>query len=378
MDGFICGALFAVSRKCSRLAEQLAELHAALPKDDRADPARALARRQQLRMQNEADEARRLAQAILEIATARDASPLIRRREISRYRRCVAAGRFAEYFVVPFLRGFDDTAMELTDLCRRITTAVDWPHSGWPLVARGATNYFHFIADEEDELILAPALAGSTVLPLPDLVHEMAHALVRNGERRQTLLAEWCSDDYVVVRVVEALGESKFARMAARHWVEHGVEEIACDAIAAWVTGPAYAWQHIRACWGREEGKSVYDDSDYHPPDHARFEVIELALSRVGGQDELDEIREAWNRIIGDDESLGDQGGDAAPLPTPYPSELVLEFVDEVLQGCVRVGIRPFADALAADDPCRIFSDGWREMRSEPAAFDRKERQREA
>lgn len=374
MDGFICGALYAVSRKCARLADELNALHESLPKDPRADPTRALARRQQIRMTDESTIAEQMANAILEMADASvDTTTVTRKREMTRYRRCVAAGRFVEYYVLPFLRGFDNKAMELTDLCRQIAETINWPHD-WPLVSRGATNYFLFIAEEGEELILAPALAGTTLLPLPDLVHEMGHALVGNQGRRQTLLGNWGRDDYVRDRVVEVLGDDKFGRVAVRHWLEHGVGEIACDTIAAWVTGPAYAWQHIRACWGRQEGRSVYHDSDYHPPEHVRFEVVLRALSQVGGQDELDEVSEAWLRVIGEREDLADPT--AEDKSTLYPTELVLELADEVLRGCGRIGIRRFPDELAEADPCRRFNDAWREMRRDPAAFHARERER--
>jgi hypothetical protein len=376
MDGFIRGALYAVSRKCSRLADELAVLHEQLDKDKRADPARALASRQRVRMTSEAAIAEQMANAIGELASAEDGSnPRTRKHEMTRYRRCVAAGRFVEYYVLPFLRGFDTKAMELTALCRQIAEAIRWPHE-WPLVSRGATNYFLFIAEEEEELILAPALAGTTLLPLPDLVHEMAHALVGNAGRRQTLLGDWGRTDYVCDRVLSMVGDDEFGRMAARHWLEHGVEEIACDAIAAWVTGPAYAWQHIRACWGRQEGRSVYDESDYHPPEYVRFEVVMRALSDVTSQPEVDDVRVAWTSVIGEREGTPEGSEQTEAAATLYPTELVLELVDEVLRGCARVGIRRFSDNLSVGDPCQILNDAWREMRSDPAAFHAKERER--
>lgn len=376
MDGFIRGALYAVSRKCSRLADELALLHEQLDKDKRADPARALASRQRVRMTGEAAIAEQMANAIGELAGAEDGSnPLMRKHEMTRYRRCVAAGRFVEYYVLPFLRGFDTKAMELTALCRQIAETTRWPHE-WPLVSRGATNYFLFIAEEEEELILAPALAGTTLLPLPDLVHEMAHALVGNAGRRQTLLGDWGRNDYVCDRVLSMVGDDEFGRMAARHWLEHGVEEIACDAIAAWVTGPAYAWQHIRACWGRQEGRSVYDESDYHPPEYVRFEVVMCALSEVTSQPEADEVRVAWTSVIGEREGTPEGSEETGAAATLYPAELVLELVGEVLRGCARVGIRRFSDNLGAGDPCQILNDAWREMRSDPSAFHAKERER--
>lgn len=366
MDGFIRGSLLAVARKCEWLEKELSELHDGFAEDGGTGVARRLASRQMMRMRDEAKEARRLADGIMELSeSAIDDARLIRKRELSRYRRCVAAGRFVEYYVVPFLRGFDEKSMELTQLCHDIATAVKWPHQ-WPLVSRAATNYFHFIAEEDEELILAPALAGTTMLPLPDLVHEMAHGLVRDEEKRQTILGDWCNDSYTERRVVEALGDGRFARVAARHWLEHGVEEIACDVVAAWVTGPAYAWQHIRACWGREEGQSVYDDGVHHPPDSARFGVIQMALAEVGGSDDLPEINEAWARIIGADDVPAAAGF--------YPSELVAELAREILIGCVRAGIRRFPEDLAATDPCCVFSAAWTEMRQNPSDFDAAER----
>ena len=375
MDGFISGALFAVARKCEQLADELDLLEGELPDDLRADDARALAKRQSMRMRSEAKVAERHARGVLEISpTQIDDAGFIRRREISRYRRCVDCGRFAEYHVVPFLRGFDEKAMELTDLCKQIAESVNWPHGGSPLVARGANSYFFFAADIEEELIFAPALAGSTLLPLPDLVHEMAHSLVRNGERRQTILGKWCDEEHVKRQVMEAVGESAFGRVTARHWVDHGVEEIACDVIAAWVTGPAYAWQHVRACWGQREGESVYDEGDYHPPEHARFQVIMRTLANVGGRDEIEALQETWALVVGESPVQHSDPDDESITPL-YPPHLVHQLADDVIRGCQRVGIKPFTDDLPLDDPRRIFSDAWKQMREEPAAFHLRERQ---
>jgi hypothetical protein len=370
MDGFISSALLAVARKCERLSVELESLRNELEDVPDNEAPRRLASRQIIRVNHEAEEARRLAEGILEMReTGANTGSIIRKRALSRYRRCVAVGRFAEYYVVPFLRGYDDEAVVLTKLCREIAVAVAWPHD-WPIVSRGASNYFHFIAEEYDELILTPALAGSTVLPFPDLVHEMAHALVRNNQKRQTILGSWCNDEYIRERVLAAVGDDRFGSAAVRHWLEHGVEEIACDVIAAWVTGPAYAWQHIRACWGREEGKSVYDDGVHHPPDSGRFGVIQLVLERVGGTEQQEEIVETWARVV-----VGEDDGDADNAGF-YPVDLMLELASEVVVGCVRAGIRSFPETLAEDDPCRSFSDGWTQMRDNPFAFDELEKSR--
>lgn len=375
MYGFISGSLFAVSRECAHLAAVLKELDEELGTkfagDRRVEPARALARRQRILMNDQSRWAEQKANAIQELA-AGGGTPGVRRREISGYRRCVAAGRFVEHYVIPFLRAFDTKAMELTELCRQIAETINWPHH-WPLVSRGASNYFLFIVEHDEELILVPALAGTEMLPLPDLVHEMAHGLVGNQGRRQTLLGPWERYDYVDGRVAASLGGTELGRLASRHWLAHGVDEIACDAIAAWVTGPAYAWQHIRGCWGRREGRSVYHDSDYHPPEYVRFRVVLQALAAVGADDELKELEEAWGSVIDDPEPPAQPVGEDE-LVTLYPAEIVQELVDEVMRGCARVGIRPYSRDLPDDDPCRLFGDAWQEMRTEPESFHGKER----
>jgi hypothetical protein len=204
----------------------------------------------------------------------------------------------------------------------------------------------------------------------------MAHALVGFEQRRESLLGGWARDDFVRERVVSTLGESRFSEMAARHWLEHGVSEIACDAIAAWVTGPAYAWQHVRWCWGRKEGKSVYLDSDYHPPEHARLEVVLRVLEHLGERSEIDELKRVWNKVIGEpdggDEAVQENGAWART----YPTVLVGELTDEVVRGCGRVGIRAYASDLPSDDPCRRFNDAWRDMRTDPSAFHASEKAR--
>ncbi len=371
MDTLISGLLYAVSRRCDKLARELDELHGKLSADDpRAATARAMARRLQSRMGSEAKETERLADGIQELVRdSVDPGPGLRRRGMSRYRGSVVDSRFVEYYVIPFLRNFDEQAMELTDICRRIAMKVNWPHGNWPLVAPGATSYFFFIAEHDEELILAPALAGTSLLPLPDLVHEMAHPLVRNSARRQTILGDWDRDEFVHDRVMATVGDITFGQMAAHHWLAHGVEEIACDVIAAWVCGPAYAWQHIRWCCGQRDGSSVYEDGDYHPPDHIRFEVIMRTLPHVAPAAEVDELTSAWDAVIGADEGQVQQPESGQQRPELYPPALVLELTDEVIQGCLRVGILPFPEELEEDDPRSAFDKAWREMRTDPRGY---------
>ncbi len=366
----MCGALLAVARKCDRLREEFERFVRELDGRPDAKAVRALAARQAMRMTSEAEEARRHAGALREIAGKTSEETIrTRSRAQSRYRKCAAYGRFAEYFVIPFLRGYDDEAVMMTKLCREIAETVAWPSDSCPLVSRGASNYFHFVAEEGEELILAPALAGTTVLPLPDLVHEMAHPVVRDSQRRETILGPWHREDFVIERVIEKLGDGRFGKAAVRHWIDHGFEEIACDIIAAFVAGPAYGWQHVRACWGREGDKSVHEDGDHHPPDSGRFAVIQLALAQVAGEEERAELTEVWNGVV-----LGGEEGGEADLEGYYPLELMLEFAEEVLRGCVRAGIKPYSDQLPADDPRSRFNDAWKQMRFEPFEFDASER----
>ena len=64
MDGFMCGALLAVARKCDRLREEFERFVRELDGRPDAKAVRALAARQAMRMTSEAEEARRHAGAL--------------------------------------------------------------------------------------------------------------------------------------------------------------------------------------------------------------------------------------------------------------------------------------------------------------------------
>jgi hypothetical protein len=340
-----------------------ARLAAALPAEA-TQRIRGLVERHRGRLRDDASRARDRADVDLSAVEKEDDKAAFIATNLRTYRRIVEGARLSEYSVLPFVRGFDEGSRLLSAFCDQLAEDVSWPKQN-PLVSRAATDYFGVMVATPDELIFAPPLAGTTLLPLPDLVHEMAHALVGDEDYRETLIGEWDEEEYITTMVEQnVVGDQHDAVAAKKHWLEQCVTEFACDLIATYATGPAYAWQHLRWCAGLRTGGSVFAPGTDHPADIARFAVICKMLERLEIGGELDELRAAWSDIVRLHEFEDDERASSF-----YPDSVLDALTAQLFDGCAKSGIRPYSEELSDDDPCRILNEAWRRMRTDFAGF---------
>jgi hypothetical protein len=281
--------------------------------------------------------------------------------------------RQLELFDLPLLQRWSPADRLITEMCHALLGQVDWPFE-FPLVACFSTEYYW--AHPIRKIIAAPANEEQRLLAVGDLAHELGHLAFVEDPLRFVgpVLVE-------VARYVQRNGVSPppglnveprafFAELslAWRAWLQ----EFVCDAIATYLVGPAFAWQHLRlACM--EDSSQFYEpvgfDAD-HPADDARLRLSLLMLEQLGHHEAACEIEECWGEL------LTTVGATETPeYEAAYPDELLRAVVLSVRSHCQRRGLRAYDPDAECDDVARLANDAWERLHAEPDGYAEWERQ---
>src|SRR5919202_4041405 len=94
---------------------------------------------------------------------------------LQQYKRWHEQATLVEYYPLPFIERYSDADRRLTRLCRHLAVQVGWP-SPSPLVGAFSSQYYWTVP--EFNVVCAPSTESSTLLSLPDLLHELGHILL--------------------------------------------------------------------------------------------------------------------------------------------------------------------------------------------------------
>jgi hypothetical protein len=164
-------------------------------------------------------------------------------------------------------------------------------------------------------------------------------------------------------------------------WHAAWLEEFTCDAIGTFLTGPAYAWQHLGLC-ARRGGGDPYASVASHPADHARAALIRTALERLSFDGEAQRFEDRWRELRGAWEQplpAGVPGLGRPAVKDPdfwsrYPvlggQRLTDRVVDECFAGLHALGLTPCpVGADPATSIRALLLDAWRRYEADPSAF---------
>jgi hypothetical protein len=352
------GLLEDLSRRCRAIAARLSQAA-----DDTLE-----GRECALRAYREIEQARREA-----LALAGDpalSSPLLASDFLRRHRRLAEQVSAIEGFVLPSVERFSDEDRFLTRLTSALADEVRWPCQH-PLVVAFSTHYYWTYL--RYNIIAVPAGEARTLLGLPDLCHELAHALYAQSgtllvddfvdhidsyieDERNRLVAKQQSRSFLI----------ELDRLRAR-WIDTWVAEFVCDMVATYLVGAAFGGQHVRLAAGRATGAAFYPalgEDAVHPADEARLRGIALILDKVGDRSGAAVIRDTWR-------AYASTSGEAEPpnYAVCYPEQLIEQLATRVAAGCRSLGLRAFAD-LGASDHAGIQAsivESWRQFLRNPA-----------
>ena len=289
MQEFLRGLLQDLARRCEAIQERLA----AIPDDpDTSDHA--------LHAYTTLERVRRSA---LQIASSPDlTNQTLLPIHVRRYKRLYEEVSLVEAYLLPFVERYNQQDRLLTGFCRLLAGQVGWPLEP-PLVGSFSADYYWTVA--AFKVICVPAAEDTSLLGLSDLAHEMGHILMLHYAAQ--LVGDFMREvvQYIQQAQASVVNQQRSPEYLALYdqllasWGDEWLQEFACDMIAAYLVGPAYAWQHIRLTAGN--GSDVYHPTlgeiGGHPADEARLRGVIAILEKTGLTDKVQEVQDLWDSV---------------------------------------------------------------------------------
>ena len=168
-----------------------------------------------------------------------------------------------------------------------------------PVIVAASNQYFCTIP--AFGVIYIPVSESRSLLNLPDLYHEIGHHLHRRGypilgHRFTTAWREYVEeavDD--ITRLSRPVDVPTFRNLMTfwRYWGE----EVAADAFATVILGPAYGWANLHLML---RSLSIFDYSSTHPADAARMDnILRILRSDPNSVDHVALLDEQWKKYLG-------------------------------------------------------------------------------
>jgi hypothetical protein len=207
--------------------------------------------------------------------------------------------------LLPFFSHYGPNERYLTALTKALAE-----EAGLPIITPivGTFSQAGYRTDTAYKTLNVPAGEAGQMLALPDLVHELGHLLLleQAGEVLTDFIREILGPYTQSLPNSGAVSGSLLHRQYALSWAA----EFFADAIATYICGPSYGWQHIRlnAQSGALAAQSLTNpwlpaepssapQTDRHPSDTARKDVIAIVLRRGGHADAADALEARWAAV---------------------------------------------------------------------------------
>jgi len=239
-----------------------------------------------------------------------------------------------------------------------------------PYVSTMSNSDAYFRAYPKYKIIMLPHGEEQHLLNLGDLYHEIGHLIYMQYEPflvSDTLqrLSDYHRD------LIQRSGRSDHAVKSAIHhgrqaWREYWIEELACDLMATYTVGPAYAWSHLKLCVMSSKHNDLFSRSNLfrnHPPDAVRMQVILRMLDLIGCDKDAAVIASTWEDL---------QAAHRNTMPPHYDQLFpvpVLDFLAKsVFDGCCDIILRSYPQQFAEYTLpiSRIINEVWGKMIHEP------------
>lgn len=264
-----------------------------------------------------------------------------------------------EHFVGHILR-FTETDQFFTRLA-----SVLWSETGLPgtppIAITNTSGYFCTLASLG--IIFSPPSIEHNLLIFPDLYHEFGHILQKSGSinlvgpRFDSALEAHINDLHNQVRRISRPLDPALIDEIEQIWRRTWSEEVACDTLATFVLGPAYAWCNLHLCL---QNGNAYSDGYEHPADAARTGNLIRILRRRGFCEAATQVENEWNGYM----------DFSASIRTPYysdfhPDSLFIAVMEDVEQALIDAGIRTDLKGPTVE----LLNRGWQEFNQNRATY---------
>jgi len=274
--------------------------------------------------------------------------------------------RLIEQHDAPFVTRFSDADRALTLFSWAFLANIGWPFTR-PLVATFSHEYYWVLPRQA--LIGVPVNEDQRLLGLVDLCHELGHIafLADAAAFHGNVLSEvkaWAVSHRRSRDPTSTFDDTFLADVVTswRLWLQ----EFVCDAIATYLVGPAYGWQHLRLTCVEGDHAMMHQvplDGEEHPADEARMRVILATLALLNDAAQADAIRSHW---------LGLAAFADPPEPgyeVAYPDALLSAVAETVIMACEEKGLRRYGLASDSCDLAVVANEAWRRLRADPSSY---------
>jgi hypothetical protein len=241
-----------------------------------------------------------------------------------------------------------------------------------PIVTTISNSENYYWALPSYDIIAVPEGEERNLLNLPDLFHEMGHLIYNQYEDYLKGGIEKSVADYYTGESERVLYEQRpvamitFYREKQSWWKSTWIMEFACDMIATYLVGPAYAWTNLKLTTLSSGKNRIFRDSASHPSDEARMRAIVCMLKKTGHQGEVQRIEESWQEFLNATNN---------PKPANYaytfPDHLISQLADFVFDGCKAIDLRTYTDQVAmfSSPITKMLNTAWDIMFTSPEKF---------
>ncbi|AUD04015.1 hypothetical protein [Spirosoma pollinicola] len=279
-----------------------------------------------------------------------------------------------EYYGVQVLKHFGEPELYFNALMRQL-----WQEMGVsgtpPLVTTISTNSNHFWALAAYDLIGAPPGEEAHLLNIPDLLHETGHVLLNyhnvsypnlTGSINEVIDQVYQTECWAVEDQERSKELLTTLNQWKTRWHKAWQAEFACDLIATYFLGPAYAWTNVKLSVSERLG-DVYDtQSESHPSHEARMRCINGMLMRMGHVQEADQIAKLWQEFL----TLPAYN---QPLhyDMAFPDELISQLTQNVYEGCRNQDWLSYGDQCQqVDQPiASLLNEAWEILLNRPEEY---------
>ncbi|MGB4770392.1 MAG: hypothetical protein WBP58_02990 [Chitinophagaceae bacterium] len=233
-----------------------------------------------------------------------------------------------------------------------------------PFVSTCSNSDTYYWAEIGSGMIALPYGEERNILNLSDLYHEIGHFLY--DQHKDDFIGDLT--DQIDTFYRQKQGTFNLAIEALNRWEKSWLEEFACDLIATFLTGPAYAWTNLKFTTASSV-LNVYGNpqlQSYHPANEARMRAIFAMLHLTGHDAELAEIQESWDDFLNNI-----RANPPADYQDLYPQEFIDRLAQTVLDGCRDIALRPYSEQLVLTPaPVSLaINEAWKIINTLPDDF---------
>jgi hypothetical protein len=271
-----------------------------------------------------------------------------------------------EEFFAGHINRFIDADKFLTHVTEEVWKEARLPGDP-PVAVTNTSGYFCTVASLG--IVFCPPSTEDHLLSLPDFYHESGHILPEHlgrslyGLRFQQALHDHETYLRNQIRRISLPLDAKVISDIIARWDLRWAEEVACDALAAQLTGPAYGWCNLHLCL---QSPNLYAISPGHPADAARTTHIFRALKRLGWAEEVNRMESHWEHYLRTVKQKKPRNYDVY-----HPADLFTAITEDVTESSRNLSSYSSRSGVIST----LLNDAWRMFLSDPTGYVSWERQ---